>query len=138
MLTPGRALDIACGFGRHAIWLHEHGWRVTAVDRNAEAIAGIKGACPEIDARVVDLESSLPEVESGSYDLVVCWLYFQRELFPFIREAVRPGGLVVTCALMQGRFAAQPGELRNYFPDWKVVSEVQSERTTELVVQRHL
>jgi 2-polyprenyl-3-methyl-5-hydroxy-6-metoxy-1,4-benzoquinol methylase len=31
-LLPGRALDVACGEGRNAVWLAERGWRVTAVD----------------------------------------------------------------------------------------------------------
>src|SRR5215472_9351333 len=30
ILPPGRALDLACGPGRHALWLAEHGWDVTA------------------------------------------------------------------------------------------------------------
>ena len=37
-LPPGRALDVACGEGRNAIWLAEHGWMVTAVDFSAVAI----------------------------------------------------------------------------------------------------
>jgi 2-polyprenyl-3-methyl-5-hydroxy-6-metoxy-1,4-benzoquinol methylase len=32
-LPPGRALDLACGNGRNAIWLAEQGWDVTAVDQ---------------------------------------------------------------------------------------------------------
>jgi len=31
-LRPGRALDLECGQGRHAVWLAEHGWHVTGVD----------------------------------------------------------------------------------------------------------
>jgi SAM-dependent methyltransferase len=31
-LSPGRALDLAAGEGRHALWLARRGWRVTAVD----------------------------------------------------------------------------------------------------------
>ena len=36
-LPPGRALDLASGEGRNAIWLAERGWRVTAVDFSAVA-----------------------------------------------------------------------------------------------------
>ena len=39
MLTPGRALDLACGSGRNAIWLAEHGWQVTAVDSRGRVLA---------------------------------------------------------------------------------------------------
>lgn len=37
-LPPGRALDVACGEGRNALWLAELGWRVTAVDFSAVAL----------------------------------------------------------------------------------------------------
>src|ERR1700730_16652348 len=37
-LCPGRVLDLACGTGRNALWLAEHGWRVTAVDGASIAI----------------------------------------------------------------------------------------------------
>jgi len=37
-LPPGRALDVACGEGRNAIWLATRGWRVTAIDFSAVAI----------------------------------------------------------------------------------------------------
>jgi SAM-dependent methyltransferase len=38
-LPPGRALDLAAGEGRNAIWLASRGWTVTAVDFSAIAIA---------------------------------------------------------------------------------------------------
>jgi len=37
-LSPGRALDLACGEGRNARWLAEHGWQVTAMDFSPVAI----------------------------------------------------------------------------------------------------
>ena len=58
LLPPGKALDLACGTGRHAIWLHEQGWQVTAVDRDGEAIARLRAGYPSMDARVCDLELS--------------------------------------------------------------------------------
>ena len=38
-LAPGRALDVACGEGRNAVWLAERGWRVTAVDLSSVGLA---------------------------------------------------------------------------------------------------
>jgi SAM-dependent methyltransferase len=140
LLPPGRALDLACGAGRHAIWLHEQGWHVTAVDRDVEAIAGLRAGYPLIDARVLDLELSQFQIADSSYDLIVCWLYFQPDLYPLIRSGLRPGGIAALCALLQGRFAAKPGELRSYFPDWTILHEAETEhspgkRACELTVQ---
>jgi tellurite methyltransferase len=132
-LPSGRALDLACGAGRHAIWLEQHGWKVTAVDRDAEAIAELRRNHPRIDARIVDLERHEFAIEPAAYDLIVCWLYLQRDLYPDIRAGVRPGGIVAVSALLQGRFAAHPGELRSYFPGWQILHEAENERLTELV-----
>jgi SAM-dependent methyltransferase len=41
-LAPGRALDLAAGEGRNAIWLAKRGWKVTAVDFSAAALAKAK------------------------------------------------------------------------------------------------
>jgi SAM-dependent methyltransferase len=137
-LKPGRALDLACGSGRHAKWLLSRGWKVTAVDRNAAAIHELKKQYPAIDARVGDLENSEFSIERESWDLIVCWLYLQRELYPEIRDGLRPGGIAALCALLVGRYAAQRGELRSYFPDWTVLYESETERASELVVRRAL
>lgn len=37
-LPPGRAVDLACGEGRNALWLATRGWQVTAVDFSAVAL----------------------------------------------------------------------------------------------------
>ncbi|MGW1894355.1 class I SAM-dependent methyltransferase [Streptomyces sp. NPDC002004] len=41
-LPPGRALDIGCGTGRHAVHLAQRGWRVTGVDLVREALAAAR------------------------------------------------------------------------------------------------
>lgn len=137
---PGRALDIACGCGRHSIWLYQHGWKVTAIDRDAKAVAQIRRDYPGIDARLADLEDSRFEIERGAYDLVVCWLYHQRDLYPRIREGVRPGGCAALSALLEGRFAAGPGELQGYFAGWTILHQAEvihrpGKRAIELLVR---
>ena len=46
-LKPGRALDVACGVGRHAIFLAERGWQVTAVDASSVGIELARAAARE-------------------------------------------------------------------------------------------
>lgn len=72
-LTPGTALDLACGEGRNAIWLAERGWTVTAVDFSAVALdkarqlAARRGV--EVDWRHDDVAA--PGPPWGAFDLVL-------------------------------------------------------------------
>lgn len=133
-LKPGRALDIACGVGRHAIFLAEHGWHVTAVDSSRVGIEILQQRAREagltVEARVVDLESGEFHIEPGTYDLVCVFYYLQRDLFSPIRVGVKRGGTVVAAIhLNDGRedakpanpaFLLEPGELKQLFADWEI------------------
>lgn len=77
-LAPARALDLACGEGRNAIWLAELGWQVTAVDFSEVAIAKARERAArdgaDVDFVCGDLLDYEPEPEA--YDLVLV-LYLQ-------------------------------------------------------------
>jgi SAM-dependent methyltransferase len=98
---PARAiaLDVACGRGRHAIWLAEQGSSVTALDRNEEAIDQLRREADTrglpIVALVRDLEVGEPMLGIAAFDLVVVVHYLHRPLFPALIAALRPGGLLV-------------------------------------------
>jgi len=72
-LPTGRAIDLAAGEGRNAVWLAEQGWEATAVDfsdvgiAKAEQMAASRGV--SINAVVADLTEYVPT--PGGYDLVV-------------------------------------------------------------------
>jgi 2-polyprenyl-3-methyl-5-hydroxy-6-metoxy-1,4-benzoquinol methylase len=72
-LTPGRALDLACGEGRNALWLAELGWRVTAVDFSSVAIekARRRAADQSVDVDFSCSDLLDHEPESSAYDLVI-------------------------------------------------------------------
>jgi SAM-dependent methyltransferase len=128
ILAPGSALDLACGAGRHALYLARLGWRVTAVDASGVAIAALRaqaGGLP-IDARTADLKRGEFLLPPDTYRLLGDFYYLQRDLFPQIRASVHPGGLFVGAIHMfeEGRtaeFLLHPGELRAYFDGWKVL-----------------
>lgn len=133
-LKPGRALDIAGGVGRHAIFLAEHGWHVTAVDSSRVGIEILQQRARQagvaVEARVANLESGEFRIEPGTYDLVCVFYYLQRDLFWPIRAGVKPGGTVVAAIhLNDGKvdakpanpaFLLEPGELKQLFADWEI------------------
>ena len=101
-LEPGRALDLACGEGRNAVWLAERGWRVTAVDfsdvalEKARRLAGSRGV--EVEWVLADVLDFAPERQA--FDLVAL-LYLQlphEELGRAVGAAVgavAPGGTML-------------------------------------------
>jgi SAM-dependent methyltransferase len=95
----GRALDLAGGRGRHAIWLARRGLDVTLADvsevglslaREAAARAGV-----EIRTVAIDLERS--PAPAGPWDVVVCFHYLHRPLLAQIPGILAPDGLFVFC-----------------------------------------
>lgn len=143
-LAPGRALDIACGAGRNALHLARLGWEVVAVDASRVAIAQLRERAEglRVDARVANLEKGEFAIEPGGFDLICDFYYLQRDLFPSIREGVRPGGVFAAAIHLEGSFAARPGELREEFAGWKIryyserAEEGKSKRAARIVARR--
>jgi SAM-dependent methyltransferase len=98
-IAPGRAIDLAAGEGRNAIWLAEQGWDATAVDFSEVAIGKAREIAERrgvaITTEVADLTTYEPA--PSAYDLVVI-AYLQipaAQLDPILRRAaaaVAPGG----------------------------------------------
>jgi tellurite methyltransferase len=127
-LKAGKALDLACGAGRNAIYLAGLGWEVTAVDRSAAALRLLRRQAGRLglDIRQADLERGEFPIDPEAYDLICDIRYLQRDLFPAIRTGVRPGGLFAGVILLQepghdSTFRLGPGELRAEFENWKIL-----------------
>jgi SAM-dependent methyltransferase len=122
LLPPSaRVLDVACGHGRHVRWLAAAGHRVTALDRE-EALLAPLAALANVERTVVaDIESGPWPLAGAAFDAVVVTNYLWRALFPALRAAVAPGGLLVYETFAQGHealgrprrpeFLLRPGEL---------------------------
>ena len=129
---PGRALDLACGSGRHSLWLDLHSWCVTAVDRSP-------GAMPaSIDVRFADLEKHEFVIEATAWDLIVCWLYWQADLLPEICAGVRPGGLAALSGKTAGRFATSVGNYRAGLPGWIEISSGETDGVAWFIARKPL
>jgi tellurite methyltransferase len=134
-LAPGLALDVACGPGRHALWLAERGWNVTAVDSSPAAIEILKQRATQkrlvVNAVLADLEKHEFVIEPARYDLILVCNYLQRDLFPSIRAGMRIGGTVIAIIAMvdpdpdirpmNPAYLLSPGELRAGFEGWELI-----------------
>jgi SAM-dependent methyltransferase len=96
-IPTGRALEIACGSGRNALFLAARGFQVDAVDISPigldQAAARAREMSLSISWQRADLQSvALPE---AVYDLVVDINYLQRSLIPGLQASLKPGGWIV-------------------------------------------
>lgn len=134
-LPRGRAIDVAAGSGREAVLLAMHGFEVEAWDRAPEALARAAALAARhgvgLETVVCDLEwrgVSLPEAR---YDLLVCFRFLHRPLFPAMARALKPGGHLVIETYRVGqerfgrpthrRFLLEPAELPAAFPGFEVL-----------------
>jgi 2-polyprenyl-3-methyl-5-hydroxy-6-metoxy-1,4-benzoquinol methylase len=101
-LPPGRALDLACGSGRNAVWLAARGWSVTGVDFSDVALEQARALAAQRGVEVEWVDADLLEWQPGdaAYDLVVV-LYLQvpaderRRVLTRAAAAVAPGGTLL-------------------------------------------
>jgi SAM-dependent methyltransferase len=133
----GRALDVACGRGRHALFLAERGWAVRAIDRDALSIDALRSEAARnrltVQADVVDLEAGEVDLGCGAYDLIVVVHYLHRPLFPALLRALAPGGYLLyeTFTVDQARrgrpsnpdFLLRHGELRERLAALAIIRE---------------
>lgn len=114
---PGRALDVAMGQGRNALWLASQGWDVTGFDVSPEGIAEARREAAKrglkIDARVAAYETF--DWGVAQWDLIVFSYFFPREALPKVWTALRPGGVIVveTFHLDTARVRPTGGGFRN-------------------------
>jgi tellurite methyltransferase len=151
LLPRGAALDIACGSGRHSLFLAPRGHHVTALDWSAAGLDRLelrarimkmplrrihslddtqRSSRPGVELIQADLESAtLPQ---KAFDLILCIQYLQRSLFPQMTGALRSGGVLLfeTFTRAQLEFEKGPrnpayllelGELREAFPELRVL-----------------
>ena len=132
----GPVLDLACGEGHNGIFLAERGLDVICCDISRAALeragdlAGRRGVT--VSLWEVDLERpGINPLRENVYGAVLVFRYLHRPLFPCIRKALRPGGLLVyeTFTAEQARLGRprnpdhllHPGDLQQAFADWEIL-----------------
>lgn len=122
------------GRGRHALVLAQNGFQTFGVDVKLDAVrdAVRAAALEDLTVRGWCADLALFPLPPASFDVLVVTRYLQRDLFPSIREAVRPGGCVIyeTFTVLQPALGVgptspdhllTPGELRGWFRGWEVL-----------------
>jgi 2-polyprenyl-3-methyl-5-hydroxy-6-metoxy-1,4-benzoquinol methylase len=135
LLLKGRALDIASGEGRNAVFLAQNGFEVDAVDisekglKKAQKLAREKGV--KINTFPVDLDQY--QIEKGRYDLVTNFYFLRRSLIPKIKKGLKKGGRVIfetyileqrklgTGGPKQAKYFLKPNELLRLFKNFRIL-----------------
>lgn len=133
-LPKGRALDVAMGYGRHALYLAAAGWEVDAVERDPEAVAACRADARRrgVSINVIEADLDVYRLPASTYDLITCFYFLDRALIPRIRDALKPGGVIVyeTFSIENQRrfgtprrveFCLQPNELLTLFEGFLVM-----------------
>ncbi|HEX4986458.1 MAG TPA: methyltransferase domain-containing protein [Burkholderiales bacterium] len=116
----GEVLDLACGRGRHSLLLARLGFRVCAVDRDAQSLAALAGSA-SVATLQADLERDAWPLAGRRFQGVVVANYLHRPLFGHILDALAPAGVLVYETFAAGNerfgkpsnpdFLLRPGEL---------------------------
>jgi ubiquinone/menaquinone biosynthesis C-methylase UbiE len=152
---PGRALDLAGGAGRHAVWLAQHAWKVKLIDVSDVAVHLADQRARELTSGSMTTEvrdvSAWPDLGNNQFDLILVFYFLDRQLFPALIRALKPSGFLIyrTYTLEHRQFKhgpsdpkylLAPDELRNAFAGFEILhyaETVTDKATAELVARKH-
>ena len=134
-LPKGKALDIATGEGRNAVFLAQHGFDVDAVDISEMGLGKArrlaKGMNVKINTILADLDSY--QIEEEHYDLIANFYFLKRRLIPKIRRGLKKGARVIfesyvlehrnlkTTGPKDPKYFLKPNELLKLFKGFRIL-----------------
>lgn len=131
LLPRGKALDIACGEGRNAIYLAKNGYEVDAVDISEVAVNKARTAAGDLRTSFIQADLTEFRIPEDTYDVIVNFNYLERSIVSSIKDGLRKGGYLIfeTYTLEQREFGPPrnpdfllgPNELLNMFRDLHIV-----------------
>jgi len=132
--TSGRALDLACGAGRNALYLAERGYSVVGVDISVQGLRILRDRARSHGLPVQPILAELPHfhVRPESFQVVVNTHFLLRESFDLIRRALSTGGIVLFETFhvdeidrlggdIRRAYALEEGELKRAFADFELL-----------------
>lgn len=93
---PGRAMEVAAGTGRNALFLAEHGYEVDALDASQVALSKARRASEERSFAVnwIRADASSYSFPEEAYDVAVVSFYHDPALVPKLVDALKSGGIL--------------------------------------------
>jgi 2-polyprenyl-3-methyl-5-hydroxy-6-metoxy-1,4-benzoquinol methylase len=135
LLPKGKALDIATGEGRNAVFLAQHGFDVDAVDISNMGLKKVRKLAQEVGVKIHTLRVDLDtyKIKEGEYDLITNFYFLKRSLIPKIKKGLKRGGKVVfetyilehrslaTGGPKQLKYFLKPNELLRFFDRFRIL-----------------
>jgi tellurite methyltransferase len=135
LFPRGKALDIATGEGRNAVFLAQHGFDVDAVDISKIGLKKARKLAKEAGAKIHPLHADLDtyKIGEGQYDLITNFYFLNRSLIPSIKKGIKKGGWVVfetyilehrslaTGGPKQLKYFLKPNELLRFFNKFRIL-----------------
>lgn len=125
LAQKGKALDLACGAGRNAIFLQKKGFDVDAVDISDVAISKLKKKNSKINSFTADLDTF--EIPQNQYDLILNINFLNRNLIPKIKDGLKKEGVVIFETFVLNKeaktkdFYLRENELLRLFIDFYII-----------------
>ena len=107
-----RALDIATGNGRNALYMAEQGFDVDAVDISDEAVGKLANRSQNLHPICADLDTF--DIPEDRYSLIVNIRFLNRRLFPYIRDGLVSGGVLIFESYLYSPAAEETAMCRDY------------------------
>lgn len=132
-ILPGRALDIATGGGRNALFLAEKGLSVEAIDISEVALQEARRRAEEKGLTITFRQADLDHCEfpQAAYDIILNFNFLQRSLIPKMKSALKLGGhIIFETYLIDQRLLGHPrnpayllghNELLEIFRDFRIL-----------------
>ena len=133
LLPKGAVLDLAMGEGRNGVFLATKGFDVTGVDISKEGLKKAKALAAQRGVTLTTIVADLEEytITPNTFDVIICTYYLQKDLFPKIAAALKPGGMaLVETYTMDHRqyrprfnpaYLLEPNELMTMLPGLRVL-----------------
>ncbi len=113
-----KALDLACGGGRHTRFLSKQGFEVDAVDISSVALEKLSEYVDKKRVRLIEADLETYAFPKAQYDLIVKTNYLDRDLIERAKAALKRGGIMIVETYM----ADPENEKRDSNPDYLLQS----------------